>query len=300
MNPLRLGQVRDWAVRAGFHPSRALGQNFLVDQNILDLLLRTAGVGTEDRVLEVGPGLGTLTARLLAAAKTVVAVEKDRRLHAFLQERFSGCASLRLVRADMLDVDMESLLDTESPAPWRVVSNLPYAAGTRFLMNAATMEQGPHSATVTLQKEVAQRLAADPGARSYGMISVWSQARYHVRRIKDVSSTCFWPRPAVVSSIVHMRRRADVALDADSARLLGALSRQAFGQRRKQMAAVLGVHAGSAADRSVFVQALERVGLNEKARAEDLSADQWVAFTRQVRRLAPRLGRPITSGQGER
>jgi len=157
---MKLSELRSLLNEMDFHPSRALGQNFLIDGNILDILLDAADVRHRDEILEIGPGLGAVTEALVDSARRVVAVEKDRRLYEHLRERFKDKPKLELICADMLEVDTEALLKTGFN---KVVSNLPYSAGSRILINLAMAEAAPERIIVTVQQEVAERLAAQAG-----------------------------------------------------------------------------------------------------------------------------------------
>ncbi len=279
------GQTREWLKTLGVRPSKALGQNFLVDRNILDILMRTAEPDPHDAVLEAGPGLGTLTERLLAAYGAVTAVEKDARLAAFLNERYADEGRLCLLQGDMLAMDTDALLAGESagsPCLTRVVSNLPYAAGTRMLVNLVLSRAAPRSVTVTLQREVAQRLVAPPGSREYGTVSVWVRIRYDARIVKHVPPACFWPKPDVVSSIVDLRMREEGARDMATIRRVRELSKRAFQQRRKQVIVALCRNDGKRLERDRYAAALRYAGAKDADRAENLAPEQWVALARAL------------------
>jgi 16S rRNA (adenine1518-N6/adenine1519-N6)-dimethyltransferase len=279
----RPSHVRELLAALGVHPAKALGQNFLTDRNVLDLMMRAAGVGRSDRVLEVGPGLGTLTERLLAAADTVTAVEMDARLFAHLRDRFAAEPRLRLLHADMLDLNADEMLSAAD----RVVANLPYAAGTRILMGLAVASRAPRSFTVTLQREVARRLAAGPRSREYGLISVWAQSRYAVKIVRSVPAGCFWPQPEVTSCIVDMRMRDDALRDAAAMRALCRWTRAAFRHRRKQLISALIRPPGAGGGRAAVLDALRAAGVDARARAEDLTTSQWTALARELEARDP-------------
>jgi 16S rRNA (adenine1518-N6/adenine1519-N6)-dimethyltransferase len=269
--------VRSLLEALGMSPSAAAGQNFLVDSNILRILIDAADIRPLEPVLEIGPGLGTVTEALLAKGARVTAVERDRRLCEHLRERFAGAAGLDLRPGDFLELGADAL---EALAPAKVVSNLPYSSGSRMLVDLCRMRVPPALMVVTVQLEVAERLAAHPGSRDYGLLSVWVQLRYDVALEKKVSPTCFYPAPKVWSAIVRMARKArpDCGLRDES--LFYDLTREAFTYRRKQLATILSRAEGRLSVPTERGQALLRsVEADAKARPEDLSVAQWCALS---------------------
>jgi len=281
MNLTRPSEVRALLGRLGIRPSKALGQHFLVDGNILDILLRAADVRPGETVVEVGPGLGALTERLLEAGARVVAIEKDSRMTAWLRERFPGEVRLELLNEDALRTDWKRV--AEGPGTVKVVANLPYGVGSRILVDWVRAALPPERIVVTVQMEVGRRLTAAPGHGDYGLLSVWTQLCYDAIIVKRVSRTCFLPPPAVTSAIVRMDRRARFQAGAETACLLYAITAAAFRQRRKQITTSLPHCAAcDVLTSDAVAAALDRLGLNPRARPGDLSAAEW-------RRLADAL-----------
>ncbi len=276
----RLSDVRTLVTRLGFHPSRALGQNFLVDRNILDILLAAADISWGDRVLEVGPGLGVVTEELLKLGARVVAVEKDHRLHAFLSEELEGCDGLALIQGDVLDVGIPALL---ARGVDKVVSNLPYSPGSRILMDLVRDDNPPAEIIVTVQLEVAQRITASPGSKAYGLMAVWCQLHCDTSLVKTISPNCFWPRPDVKSAIVTLSRRQNRLLaKADEGRFY-ALTRYAFQHRRKQLASSFTkAPDGLARDAETTREMLRCVEAPIDARPEALSIEQWCRLAEAI------------------
>lgn len=277
-------QVRALLAEKGLHPNRVLGQNFLIDRNILECLLRAAEVTPCEHVLEVGPGLGVVTEALLEQAGRVTAVEKDGCLFGILKERWAEEPRLRLIHADMLDLSVPELMAEGITV---LVANLPYSVGTRILMELATAAQPPERMIVTVQLEVGQRLAARADQPHRGLMSVWVQQRYDVELVHTIKPACFWPRPDVHSAIVRMRRhhRNDAAPAVE--RTFRELSRNAFMHRRKQMPAIFrrGPE-GLRFPAEVMQGLLTDCGIEIKARPEVLTVTQWCALAERIGSLA--------------
>lgn len=265
--------VRIILEQAGVAPSKARGQNFLIDQNILEIIVSTAGIEPSDSVLEIGPGLGVVTEELLGRARRVVAVEIDRRLCAYLGERFAGAANLQLICGDALEVDVAALPEA---GQFKVVANLPYSVASRVLVNLAESALPPPLVVATVQLEVADRLTAKPRTKEYGALSIWIQSVYSVAVRKEVSSACFWPRPGVASAVIRMERRSDGALQLKDRRLLHLLVKHAFMQRRKQLPTILSRTPGfSETPPARWREVLVGLGLDPCARPEDLAVSDW-------------------------
>ena len=256
-------------------PRKALGQNFLIDANILDCILTEADLRRDDRVLEIGPGLGTLTERLAAAAGAVTAVEKDARLAAFLRQRFHDDPRVAILESDFLDLECGALLREYGIT--KLVANLPYSSGSRMLVELAQADEPPELVVVTVQLEVGERLGAGPGSRDYGLLSVWMQLCYDVAVCRRISPTCFCPRPEVWSAIVRLRRRA--ALPKANRLFFYELTRYAFTHRRKQLVSIFDHVPGDLHVPAYrMVELLGRMGQDARARPENLSVAEWWAL----------------------
>lgn len=229
--------IRALLAERDIRPSRVLGQNFLIDENILHILLDSAHLAESDQVLEIGPGLGVVTEFLLAQAGRVVAIEKDPRLAAYIREAFADRPHLTLIEADALQLDLHALLEEHRIT--HVVSNLPYSAGTRILLTLFEAPLRPWRLVVTLQEEVAERLIAPPGSRVYGVASIHAQLYYDVRIRKIVRPTCFYPAPEVRSAILECYRRAEPLATVVDKPHFNELIKWCFSQRRKQIGRIL-------------------------------------------------------------
>ena len=258
----------------GLAPSRALGQNFVIDPNTVRRIAALAGVADGDHVLEIGPGLGSLTLALAEVGCHVTAVEVDRHLVPVLRTVVEGVEPpVTVVEADALAVDLDALL---APAPtWRLAANLPYNVGTTILLRI--LEEAPpvSGGVVLVQREVAERIAARPGTDAYGIPSVkaawWAEASLAGR----VPATVFHPRPRVESALVRLERRVPPGGD-DLRRAVFGLVDAGFGQRRKMLRRSLAGVDGLVPDH------FDAAGVLPTARAEELAIDDWVRLARLI------------------
>lgn len=276
---------------AGFHPSRRLGQNFLLDENVVRAIVRDAGVREGQRVLEVGAGVGFLTRALLDAGARVLAVEVDRRLFEIVRGMLGEHPHLTLVRADALaskhELSSEVLRWLPASGEWSVVSNLPYAISGPLLAVLEALPNPPVALTVLVQREVALRIAAAPGTGSWGALSARLQASYSSRVVRAVPAQLFWPRPKVESAVVRLERRPDAPGEGER-RALAELSRALFPRRRQVLRRVLGDHLGGPGEAE---RVLGRAGLDPTRRVETLGVAE-------LRALAEALQPPRGTGQG--
>jgi 16S rRNA (adenine1518-N6/adenine1519-N6)-dimethyltransferase len=249
--------------RHGIRPSRARGQNFVVDPNTVRRIVRLAGVGPGDHVVEVGPGLGSLTLALAEAGADLTIVEVDHRLVEVLHEVLAGTA-VRIVEADALTLDWDAALG--AVRPWTLVANLPYNVATPLVLDVLDRVPTVERMLVMVQREVGERLAAPPGGSAYGIPSVkvayWATASV----VGRVGPQVFLPRPRVESVLVRIDRLPRPAVDVDPA-LLFTLVRAGFGQRRKMLRRSL----AGLVDEDAYATA----GIDPAARAETLSIEDW-------------------------
>lgn len=280
MNLTSPTQVRGLLDELGIHPSRALGQNFLIDANVLRILVDAAQLAGDDHVLEVGPGLGVLTDELAARAGRLVAVEKDWRLAAYLTERYAATPAVEIISGDMLKQRFDDLGDGKLR---KLVANLPYRPGTRILVDVVRSAVPPDLMVLTVQREVADRLVADVGNKDYGLLGVWVGRLYDAELVKVVSPTCFWPAPAVNSAIVRLVRHDRLKLAPQDETMFYALTRYAFSMRRKQLATVLRKGpAGLQMDEAPLRDWLKAEGLPVTARPQALGVEHWCRLACQI------------------
>jgi 16S rRNA (adenine1518-N6/adenine1519-N6)-dimethyltransferase len=271
--PLSPSATRDLLARLGHLPKRFLGQNFLVDGNIVRKSLELAEVRAGDTVVEVGPGLGTLTSALLEAGAEVWAVEKDRTLHAHLTDELAPRFPERfhLLEGDAVEHPLAGLMAERAipSSDFKIVANLPYAIATPWL-DAVLSGPLPSRMVLMLQQEAAQRYAAQPGSKSFGAISVFLQAAYHVAPGHKVAASCFFPRPDVESHLLNLVRRPDPFIFPAAAKVL---IRACFQQRRKQIGALLRQRLPEGA--TGWRELLVAHGLSEQVRPEAIPVPVW-------------------------
>ncbi len=271
--PLSLSATRELLAQLGHEPKQFLGQNFLVDGNIVRKSVELAHVSAGDAVVEVGPGLGTLTSALLEAGAEVWAVEKDRNLHAHLTETLGKThPRLHLLEGDAVE-HPRAALPVERGGAFKVVANLPYAIATPWL-DAVLSGPLPSVLVLMLQQEAAQRYTAQPGTKSFGAISIFLQSAYTLAPGHKVASGCFYPRPDVESYLLNLVRQPDPFIfSPDTKRLI----RACFQQRRKQIRALLRDKLTEEKSLS-WLARLTAAGLGPQARPEQIPVALWQEF----------------------
>ncbi|HEU0086495.1 MAG TPA: 16S rRNA (adenine(1518)-N(6)/adenine(1519)-N(6))-dimethyltransferase RsmA [Pseudonocardiaceae bacterium] len=280
-------ELRRLAHRLGLRPTKRLGQNFVHDANTVRRIVAAAHVGATDVVLEVGPGLGSLTLGLLDLADRVLAVEVDPLLAGALPATVAECApqhaaALRVLTADALRVGRAQIVAAGGAEPTKLVANLPYNVGVPVLLHLLAELPSLRSGLVMVQAEVADRLAAEPGAPSYGVPSVKAAWFAELRRAGAVPRTVFWPVPNVDSGLVAFTRRPAPATRHRAE--VFALVDAAFAQRRKTLRAALAGWAGSAADAE---RVLRAAGVDPGARGEQLAVHDFARICAARRTQAP-------------
>lgn len=256
---------------AGLHPKRALGQNFVADANTVRRIARIAGVGTGDHVVEIGAGLGSLTLALAESGVSVDAIERDGALIPLLRNEVStrGLGNVQIHHGDALSLDWGSFVRPGSV----VVANLPYNVGTAMVMRVLEEVPEVRRLVVMLQREVVDRIVAEPRSKSYGILSVGVSYYANAYRRAIVGPSVFYPRPDVESAVVEIVRHEDQPSDVTHGEIF-ALVRKGFGQRRKMLRSVFGDRINAEMYRDALVE--------PTARAEELSLQNWIALARVV------------------
>jgi 16S rRNA (adenine1518-N6/adenine1519-N6)-dimethyltransferase len=273
---------------AGIEPRTKLGQNFLVDMNLQRLLLKSARLEPRDVVLEVGTGTGSLTALLARSAGFVITVEMDHNLFRLAEEELFGLPNVRMLRTDalknknrlnaaVLDAVYEQLA-ADPGRRFKLVANLPFNIATPILTNLLATEQPPRTMTVTIQKELADRIVARPGTKDYGALTIWVRSQCHVRIVRVMPPTAFWPRPKVDSAIVHVALDDGLRGRIPDRDYFHQFVRSMFFHRRKLLRSELLSAFKRRLTKPQVDEVLNRLGLDLTTRAEQLDIDTMLAL----------------------
>ncbi len=281
MNLSDISTIRNVLSRHGFHFSKSLGQNFLINPDVCPHMADECGAGKGAGVLEVGPGIGVLTAELCARAEKVVSIELDSRLLPVLNETLSGISNLKIINDDVLKIDLHKLIEEEFAGLDVVVcANLPYYITSPVIMRFLEERLPVSAITVMVQKEAADRLCAEPGKRACGAVSAAVRYFSEPQILFGVERSSFMPQPNVDSSVIRLDVRKESAIQIRSEKNFFALVKAAFGQRRKTV--LNSVAAGLSLTKEQVAQALDRAGIAQNSRAEQLSMEQLAAFSNEL------------------
>ena len=258
----------------GISANKSLGQNFLINEEVIDNIVSSANIGKEDLVIEIGPGLGTLTSRLLESAGKVICVELDNRMIKILNDRFKLYNNFELINDDILKVDLKEIIKSNKLKFTKIVANLPYYITTPIIMKLLEEELEIESITVMIQKEVAERLIAIPGTKNSGAITYTVYYYAEAQKIMDVENNSFIPEPNVTSSVIKLDIRKSTPIQVKDKELMFRIIKQAFMQRRKTL-----VNALSTMDifdsKEQIINILKTLNINEKIRGEALSIEEF-------------------------
>lgn len=275
--------IREIKEKYGFKLSKSLGQNFLTDKNIIDKIIDATEITDEDLVIEIGPGIGVLTAEACQKAKRVVAVEIDRNLIPILEDTLSEYNNVEIINQDVLKTDLNEIIEKSGCRRAKVIGNLPYYITTPIIM--ALLEGGIHadSITIMMQKEVADRIKSNPGTKAYGALSVAVQYYCTVRNVAVVPKEVFFPAPKVDSAVLRMDLRDEKPVELDDEKMFFRCIKAGFGQRRKTLSNSL-IGLGDVTKEEVK-SCLEAAGIDEKRRAETLNLDEFAAIANYFSKL---------------
>jgi len=262
-------EVRALLEQLGHRPNKGLGQNFLIDANILDIIANTADIQPEESVLEIGPGLGALTERIVPKAKSVTCIEKDATMVTYLKSRFTD---FTLIESDAMDVDLDALF---AGGITKVAANLPYSVASRLMVDISECEHRPELMSLTIQKEVADRLTSPAGDKHYGVLSILTGVFYKNKFIKKISPTCFLPPPKVWSAVVRMERREVPIIGSAEYPAFKKLVKYCFSQRRKQIGTILKRMGVEPVD-----VLLAEAGIEHAERPERIEIERWAKLAR--------------------
>ena len=272
--------VKDLLSRYGFKFSKSLGQNFLIDGNIVRKIVSESNITKDDYVLEIGPGMGTLTEELSLRAKKVVAVELDDSLIPILGETLDKYDNVEIVHGDILKIDIEKLIEEKlNNGPVKVVANLPYYITTPIIARLIEDDLNLESITVMVQKEVAERMASGPGSKAYGSLSVFVNFYSNPEIIVKVPKTVFMPQPKIDSSVIRLTLKKELPeLDRDK---FFTVVKAAFGKRRKTILNSLSSF-GFSIEKETIKDVLEQLEISPEERAENLSVEEFIKISKAL------------------
>lgn len=274
------GGTKEVLKKYGFVFQKRYGQNFLIDSHVLEKIVKAAEIGKEDFVLEIGPGIGTMTQYLSQAAGKVAAVEIDRFLIPILEETLHDFPNVEVIHNDILKVDLKQMiLEKNQGKPIKVVANLPYYITTPILMELLEKKLPVTSVTVMVQKEVAQRMCREPGSKEYGALSLAVQYYAQPRVAAQVPPNCFIPRPKVGSTVIQLKIYEKPPVFVENENFLFQLIRASFHQRRKTLMNGLLNYPGFSFGREEIGEAFEKCGISMNIRGENLSLGQFAQLS---------------------
>lgn len=278
-----LGNARNTASiikQYGFSFQKRFGQNFLIDEHVLNKIIDASLVEENDGVIEIGPGIGTMTQRLCERAKKVVAIEIDKELIPILSDTLSEYSNVKVINADVMKTDLAELIGEEfSGMRVRVVANLPYYITTPIVMNLLEQQLSIESITIMVQKEVAERMQAQPGTKDYGALSLAVGYYADTYIAANVPPNCFMPRPKVGSSVIRLSVRKEPKVSVHDERLMFGLIRAAFNQRRKTLVNAIANFKELSITKNEVESALQKMGLDTNIRGEVLDLSQFAVLS---------------------
>ena len=262
---------------------KKFGQNFLIDPHVLDKIINAAEITKEDCVIEIGPGIGSVTQALIDNAGKVISIEIDDQLIPILTEQFGGCENFRLIHKDVLKVDLHKLIAEESPnRRIKVVANLPYYITTPIIMMLLEHNLPIESITVMVQKEVADRMASGPGSKQYGAITVAMKYYCDTYLVANVPQNCFMPRPNVDSAVIKLTLHHEPIVDINDEEQLLKIIKAAFSQRRKTLLNTLGSNGNLGLSKEEIKNVLDESGIGASTRGETLSLDDYAMLSNYI------------------
>ena len=263
-----------------FDFQKKFGQNFLIDSHVLEKIIDAANITEDDFVLEIGPGIGTMTQYLSEHAREVMAVEIDHNLIPILKETLAGYDNVEVLNEDILKVDIGKIAEKKNQGrPIKVVANLPYYITTPIIMGLFEKNVPMNSLTVMVQKEVAQRMQAGPGTKDYGALSLAVQFYAEPYIVANVPPNCFMPRPKVGSAVIRLTRYKDMPVKVKNEQLMFSIIRASINQRRKTLQNVINNSSTLHFSKEQVVDALDKMGLSPKIRGEALSLEQFARLS---------------------
>lgn len=270
--------MKQYNIRA----NKSLGQNFLIDQNVIENIVECSDISKQDLIIEIGPGLGTLTEYLIEKAMKVICVELDKRMVDILSERFKECRNLEIINQDILKINLQELIKNEKQKNQiknvKIVANLPYYITTPIIMKLLEEKLDLETITVMIQKEVAERLIATPGEKLTGAITYAVNYYSEGEGIIDVSRDSFIPRPEVTSKVIKLKIRKEAPVKVKNEKLMFEIIKTAFMQKRKTLLNAL-TNAKVFMNKNEGIEILKKVGIDVNSRPENLTLDNYAEIT---------------------
>lgn len=268
-----------------FNFQKKYGQNFLIDPHVLDKIIGESGIEKEDMILEIGPGIGTMTQYLAEAAREVVAIEIDKNLIPILEDTLSEYKNVTVINQDVLKVDLRKLvMEKNQGRPIKVVANLPYYITTPIVMELLESKLPIESITIMVQKEVAERMQQTPGSKEYGALSLAVQYYAKPEIVANVPPNCFMPRPKVGSAVIRLTLHQNPVIEVEDEEFMFRLIRASFNQRRKTLINGIGNAPNVNVGKEEVKAALEEMGLSENIRGEMLSLEEFARLSNLLRK----------------
>lgn len=275
--------IKQILAESGFRFSKSLGQNFLIDDRVLDEMIYASGIDKTSNVLEIGPGFGTLTQRLCMAAGKVVSVEIDDTVIPILKENTAEFDNLTIINEDVMKIDIKKLIDEEfGGGEIKVIANLPYYITTPIIMGLLEKELPVAALVVMIQKEVADRIAAKPSTKDYGALSVAVNFYCEPKVIVNVPPSSFIPQPKVSSSVIMLTMRSEPPVQVKDKKQYFTVVKAAFAQRRKTLPNALANSGAFGKDKQQITQILNSVGIDEKRRGETLTLQDFANISDKI------------------
>lgn len=263
-----------------FNFQKKFGQNFLIDTHVLDKIIAAADITEEDFVLEIGPGIGTMTQYLCENAREVTAVEIDKKLIPILEDTLGSYDNVTVINEDILKVDIGKLAEEKNGGkPIKVVANLPYYITTPIIMGLFESHVPIDSITVMVQKEVADRMQVGPGTKDYGALSLAVQYYAKPEIVANVPPNCFMPRPKVGSAVIRLTRHEKTPVEVEDEKLMFRIIRASFNQRRKTLVNGLNNAPDIPVSKENIVKAIQELGVSESIRGEALTLEQFAKLS---------------------
>lgn len=262
---------------------KKFGQNFLIDTHVLEKIIRSAEITKDDMVLEIGPGIGTMTQYLCESAREVIAVEIDRTLIPILEDTLSEYENVTVINEDVLKVDIRKIvMERNQGKPVKVVANLPYYITTPIIMGLFEAHVPLDSITVMVQKEVADRMQAKPSTKDYGALSLAVQYYAKPYIVANVPPNCFMPRPNVGSAVIQLKLHGTPVIDVKDEHLMFAIIRASFNQRRKTLVNGLNNAPSIHASKELILEAIRSIGEKDTVRGEALTLEQFAKLSNYI------------------